>query len=59
VRLLHTIGGTTSQAASVNAANSGTTPFTGYSKSVAKQIVNWGSTPMATASPRRSTTARR
>jgi hypothetical protein len=29
----------------VNAANSGTTPFTGYSKSVAKQIVNWGPDP--------------
>jgi hypothetical protein len=45
VRLLHTIGGTTSQATSTSAAADSATPFAGYSKAVAKQITNWGSDP--------------
>jgi hypothetical protein len=45
VRLLHTSGATGAQADSVAAANATASPFAGYSKTVAGQIVNWGPDP--------------
>ena len=45
IRLLHVIGGTTSQAGSATAAADGASAFNGYSKAVAKQVTNWGPDP--------------